>query len=325
MKKIKKVKSSSKKVKALILFSGGLDSRLVVKILQDQGIETELVYFNFPFGCGCCNNLSCNFNFSQINSAKLHILDCTKGVLFKKYLEIVKDPKYGYGRALNPCISCRIFMLKEAKKLMKKLSCEFIATGEVLGQRPMSQYKQAMINIEKESKLVGKILRPLSAKLLEETKMEKEKLVDRSKLLAINGRKRNIQMELAKKFNITYPSPAGGCLLCDKLYSIKLKDLLKSNLSPSPEEIETLNGFRHFRNKGKIILGKNEKENFKLVELNKVLRYFCIVSSTSSPGPTAIYENQEDKPLVEDMIKVYAGKEIKEREKFNKFNLIKKE
>ena len=114
-----------KKAKALVLFSGGLDSRLVVKLLQEQDLETELVYFNLPFGCGCCNNLQCNFNFSQLNKARLHILDCNKGRLFREYMKIILNPKYGRGRGLNPCISCRIFMLKEAKKTNEKIRLWF--------------------------------------------------------------------------------------------------------------------------------------------------------------------------------------------------------
>jgi tRNA U34 2-thiouridine synthase MnmA/TrmU len=303
------------KVKALVLFSGGLDSRLVVKLLQDQDIETELVYFKLPFGCSCCNDSSCNFNFSQLNRSRLHIMDCTKGKLFKKYLQVVRNPKYGYGKGMNPCIHCRIFMLGEAKKIMKSLDCKFIATGEVLGQRPMSQYKQALFNIEKESKLVGKILRPLSAKVLPVTKMEKEGLIDREKLLGIVGRKRNIQIQLANQYNIKFPNPAGGCLLSDNEYSIRLLDLLKQG-EPSFWEIESLSGFRHFRNKGKIILGKNHEENIRLIELNKKLKYNIITPAADNPGPTCVYQNGEDKIIADDLIKAYSSKDLSLRNKF---------
>lgn len=303
------------KVKALVLFSGGLDSRLVVKLLQEQGIETELVYFKLPFGCSCCNDSSCNFNFSQLNGSRLHILDCTKGKLFKKYLQVVRTPKYGYGRGMNPCIHCRVFMLIEAKKMMKSLGCRFIATGEVLGQRPMSQYKQALFNIEKESKLVGKILRPLSAKLLPKTEMESEGLVNREKLLDIVGRKRNIQIQLANQYKIKFPNPAGGCLLSDKEYSVRLLDLLKQG-EPSFEEIESLDGFRHFKNKGKILLGKNHEENLRLIELNKKLKYNLITPKPDSPGPTCIYANNEDKTLAEELVLAYSNRDLGLRNKF---------
>lgn len=317
------MKIKSKKARALVLFSGGLDSRLVVKLLQEQGIETQLVYFSLPFGCGCCNNLECNFNFSQKTNSKITIIDCFKGILFKKYLKMIKDPKYGYGRGINPCISCRIFMLKEAKKLMSKFSCDFIATGEVLGQRPMSQYKNALINIEKESNLEGKILRPLSARLLEPTKVEAIGLVNREKLMSIHGRTRIAQIELAKKFSMPYPTPAGGCLLCDENYSVRLRDLLKFNKNPTPSEIQSLNGFRHFRNKGRLILGRNLTENLTLQKLNKKMKYNIIISAQNHPGPTALYENKKDKSLAEDLVAAYSNSDLSQREKFENLRIKK--
>lgn len=310
-----------KRTKALVLFSGGLDSRVVVKLLQEQKIETELLYFSLPFGCGCCNNLECNFNFSQTNNARIHILDCTKGKLFYDYLKIIKNPKYGYGRGLNPCIHCRIFMLKEAKTLMKKFNCDFIATGEVLGQRPMSQYKQAILNIEKEAKLKGKILRPLSAKLLPETIAEKKGLVDRTKLLDINGRKRTKQIELATKYKIKFPNPAGGCLLCDRNYTKKLQDLFNKNSLISPPQIAILRIGRHFRAKGKIVLGRNEKENNLLGSLNNALKWHTIVPPALKASPTVIFEHEQDKVLVKALVQAYSSKDLSLREKFNSLKL----
>jgi tRNA U34 2-thiouridine synthase MnmA/TrmU len=304
-----------------VLFSGGLDSRIVVKLLQEQNIETELVYFSLPFGCGCCNNLSCNFNFAQISKAQIHIIDCTKGKLFEEYLNIIKSPKYGYGKGINPCIHCRIFMFKHAKSLMKKLNCQFIASGEVLGQRPMSQYKKALMNIEKEAGLKGLILRPLSAKLLNETIAEKKKLVDRDKLLAIKGRQRNIQIALAKKYGIKFPDPAGGCLLCDHNYSKKLKDLFEYKKIIKSEDIEILNGFRHFRKTGKIILGRNQVENLKLEELNKKLKYNIIISPRNKPGPTCLYEDAKDDKLAQDLVEVYSSKDLKQRSRFDELRV----
>jgi hypothetical protein len=185
----------------------------------------------------------------------------------------------------------------------------------------MSQYKKAILNIEKEAKLSGKILRPLSAKLLPQTKAEKSGLVNREKLLAINGRKRTMQLELAKKFNITYPTPAGGCLLCDKNYSIKLRDLFLYSKNPSSEEIQTLAGFRHFRSKGKIILGRKHEENLLLQELNKKLKYNIIIPSPLNPGPTALYESKQDKELAEQLVKAYSNADLKERDKFESLRL----
>ena len=306
--------------KALVLFSGGLDSRLVVKILQEQGTEIELLHFRLPFGCGCCNSTECNFNFSQKSEAKLTIMDCTKGELFNEYLEVIKHPRHGRGSGLNPCIDCKIFMFKKAGEYAKNNKIQIIATGEVLGERPMSQTSSALSKIDKE---IGfEIIRPLSAKLLSETKAEKQKLVDRSKFLDIQGRKRNIQMGLAKKYNISYPTPAGGCLLCEKVYSARLKDFFnhEKNTSITPEELSTLANFRHFREKGKILLGRNESENALLEQLNKSLKWDIVIPK-EFPGPTAIFENPEDKQIAESLIKAYSSKKLEERKKFDKFRI----
>ena len=126
--------------KALVLFSGGLDSRLAIKILQEQGIKVEALYIDIPFGAGCCKP-SCAFNFTQMQGLKLHVIDCKKGELLQEYISVLRKPKHGYGTAMNPCIDCHIFMLKKAKQLAKKIKAGFIATGEVLNERPLSQRK----------------------------------------------------------------------------------------------------------------------------------------------------------------------------------------
>ena len=289
------VKGKNKeKTKALVLFSGGLDSRLVIKILQDQKnpkLEVIALMFKLPFGGGCCNNEQCSFRFSQLQGTELKIIDCTKGKLLQEYLSLIKNPKFGRGTSLNPCIDCHLFMLKKAKPIAKKLKCQFIATGEVSGQRPMSQNKNALEIIEKE---IGfKPLRPLIE-------------------LGFYGRNRKPQIALAKKFNIKYPNPGGGCLLCEKEYCKKLRDLLecKQDNEISYEEILALKGFRHFRSKnkskGKIILGKDQKENETLESLNKTLKWNILIPNT--PCPTAIYEHSEDKKEVEKLIKDYSKK-----------------
>ena len=205
------------KIKALVMFSGGLDSRLAIKLLQDQGIDVEAIYIKLPFGQGCCTNFGCILNFTQLQGVKLHKIDASKGKLFKEYQKIIKAPKFKRGAGYNPCQDCKIFLFKQAKELAKKIKADIIATGEVLGQRPMSQMKQALLTDEQEAGLKNKILRPLSAQLLPETTYEKKGLVDRSKLLSLHGRQRKIQINLAKKYNIKYPGPAGGCILCEKL------------------------------------------------------------------------------------------------------------
>ncbi|MGB9708275.1 MAG: tRNA 4-thiouridine(8) synthase ThiI [Candidatus Pacearchaeota archaeon] len=249
------------KTKCIALLSGGLDSRLAIKLLQEQNIEVIALYFSLPFGSGCCMP-DCAFNFAQTRGIKLKVIDCTKGKLFQGYLSIIRKPKYGYGSAINPCIDCHIFMLKKAKELMPKFEAKFIATGEVLNERPMSQHLGALKLVEKESCLQGKLLRPLSAKLLEETEAEKQGLVDRNKLLGIQGRSRHKQLELAKRWKLSFPTPAGGCLLCEQEFTKKLRDLFKHKKKIEPRDIELLKIGRHFRaGNNKIIVGRNEQEN----------------------------------------------------------------
>ena len=179
------------------MFSGGLDSRLAIKIMQERGFEILAVFYKLPFGTGCCSE-GCSFNFSQLQGVKLKVFDCSKGDLLKEYLEVLKKAKHGRGTGVNPCVDCRIFMLKHAKNFADEQKIKFIITGEVTGQRPMSQQKKQMEIIEKETELEGRIIRPL---------------VD---YYNFYGRNRKPQIDLAKKFKINYPDPAGGCLLCEK-------------------------------------------------------------------------------------------------------------
>ncbi len=277
--------------KAVLLFSGGLDSRLAAKILQEQGIKLECMFFILPFGGGCCNDKFCALNFSQKNLLKLQYIDCTKGKLLQEYLNLIKKPKYGHGSGLNPCIDCRIFMLKKAKKYADKNKIEIIATGEVLGERPMSQHRNALDIAEKYSNLKGRLLRPLSAKLLPETQAEKKGLIKRNKLLDIKGRSRKKQIELAKKYKITFPTPAGGCLLCDKEFCKKLKDLLSLKKKITNQDIELLKLGRHFRFKNnKIIVGRNEQEN-KLISKFKGI----LLEPKDIPGPTTLLQGKNIK------------------------------
>jgi len=251
------------KQKVIVMFSGGLDSRLAIKIMQKQGFEIMALFFKLPFGTGCCDE-GCSFNFSQLQGIKLNVFDCTKGELLQEYLDVIKNPKYGRGSGINPCIDCRIFMLKKAKEFADKEGIEIIVTGEVLGERPMSQTKRAMDLIEKESNLKGRLFRPLSAKILLETEAEKKGLIDRRKFYDIHGRRREKQIALAKKFKISYPHPAGGCLLCEKALKRRLMKLLERGLNE--KEINLVGIGRHFRIGGAwIVVGRNEKEN-KIIE-----------------------------------------------------------
>ena len=244
-------------MKALALLSGGLDSTLAAKLILDQGIEVVAINFTSPF-C-LCGRGGCG----AVGVAKKFKIPLKTVKLGKDYLKIIKKPKFRYGKHMNPCIDCRIFMLKKAKAYAKKINASFIVTGDVLGERPMTQTRESLDIIEKEAGLKGKILRPLSAKLLPETIPEKKGIVSRNKLHSINGRSRKIQIKLAKEFKINYPNPAGGCLLCEKIYGERLKQLFKRKKKISLKDIELLKIGRHF---GDIIVGRNHQENLLLKE-----------------------------------------------------------
>jgi len=241
-----------KKLKALLLFSGGLDSILALKILEEQNIKVTPLYFESVF-------------FGEFIGNK-NLCSPRKINFSKKQFELVKKPRYGYGKNLNPCVDCHLLMLKEAKKIMLREGCDFIATGEVLGERPMSQNKNALELLEKKSSLQGLLLRPLSAKLLAPTKMEKGGLVKRNKLLDISGRSRTRQLALAKKYGIIdFPSPAGGCLLTDSAFSKRLRKLLDKKSNPTLSDLELLKLGRHFWQENVlIVVGRNEEENKKI-------------------------------------------------------------
>lgn len=253
------------KHRAVVLLSGGLDSAIAAKMIKDQGIEVFGLNFHSPF-C-ICNNQSKNNQCGAVFFGKK--VDIPVKIISKgdDYLEIIKNPKFGYGKNLNPCIDCRIHILKKAKEYADEIGAEFLITGDVLGQRPKSQTMRALKTIEQESGLEGLLLRPLSAHLLPETIVEKKNIVDREKLLNIQGRRRNIQVELGKQYKLinTYCAN-GGCRLTDKNFANRLRDYLKYTEKLSMREMKWLKIGRHFRydadNIGvKIICGKNESEN----------------------------------------------------------------
>jgi tRNA U34 2-thiouridine synthase MnmA/TrmU len=227
--------------------------------MLNQGIEVIAVNFITPF-CTCTKK-GCGHEASRIAEkfgVPIKIIPATD-----EYIMMIKNPKHGYGKNMNPCIDCRIFMLKKAKEYMKKTGASFIFTGEVLGQRPMSQMRRTLKLIEKEAGLEGLILRPLSAKFFEPTIPEKEGLVDREKLLSIKGRSRKPQMKLAETFSIKdYPCPAGGCRLTDPQFARRIKESFEHN-EDSINDIMLLKYGRHFRllSGAKVVVGRNEKEN----------------------------------------------------------------
>jgi len=267
------------KVKALALFSGGLDSTLAVKLILDQGIDVEAINFATPFGaCKKGEN-------SAAETAKKLGIPLKTVFLGREYLRIVRKPKYGYGKNMNPCIDCKILMFRKAKKYAEAIGAQFIFTGEVLDERPMSQHFKALMLIEDEAGLKGKVLRPLSARLLQETEAEKRGLVDRNKLLDIRGRSRKRQIALAKEFGITdYEWPSGGCLLTYKEFSGKLRDLLTHKKRVSMRDLELLQVGRHFRlGKSKIIVGRNEQENQLLLKLKAEKDFYFEAQGCGSP------------------------------------------
>jgi tRNA-specific 2-thiouridylase len=267
------------KVKALALLSGGLDSTLAAKLILNQGIDVIAVNFVSPF-CMCAKDEDGAAEAAKQLSVPLEVVG-----VGDEYLKIVREPKHGYGKNMNPCIDCRIFILKKAKKYAREIGASFIFTGEVLDERPMSQHSRAMKIVEEEAGLKGKLLRPLSAKLLPETVMEKKGIVDRAKLLGIRGRSRKPQIKLAEEFNIKdYPSPAGGCLLTCKEYADKLRDLFRHKKRCSMADVSLLKAGRHFRfGENKIIVGRNEAENNLLTAEKARNDYYFEVPDVGSP------------------------------------------
>jgi tRNA-uridine 2-sulfurtransferase len=241
-------------IKAVGLLSGGLDSMLAARIILDQGIQVLGVSFETPFfGADKARRTA-----EQLK-IPLNVLDITRD-----HWVMLKSPRYGYGKGMNPCIDCHALMVRKAGEYLKEIQADFLFTGEVLGQRPFSQTRPSLRAVEKESGHCDLILRPLSALLLKETKPEQQGLVDRSRLLDIRGRSRKLQMALAAQYGLhDYPAPAGGCLLTDPIFSLRLKELFSHSPDPALREVELLKAGRHFRldSKMKVIVGRNEKEN----------------------------------------------------------------
>jgi tRNA U34 2-thiouridine synthase MnmA/TrmU len=305
--------------KAIVLFSGGLDSRLTAKLLEDQGFEIHLAFIKLPFGGGCCNNLPCVMNFAQTNGFQLHIIDSTKDKNYSEYLNIIKNPKYGYGTSMNPCKDCKIFIFKKGKKLMEEINGDLLATGEVVNQRPMSQKRKILLLNDEMAGLKKKILRPLSAKILPETEYEKKGLINREKLMDIHGRQRQKQINLAEKYKIKYPNPAGGCLLCEKEYGKRLKTLLSYNKNPLFEETLFLKRGRMFKDKGFLFVGRSEEENLFIEKIAKKINWN--IFKEESPGPTIIYNKKEDYNLAKKLRNVYSNKDLKLREEYSKYKI----
>ncbi len=285
-------------MKAIALISGGLDSLLAARLVREQGIEVLGIYFNTPF---CMRDKS----LEETHKKRLAVLLRSIGVelriekLAGEYLSMLKNPKHGYGSNMNPCIDCKILMLAKARELMPELGASFIVTGEVLGQRPMSQYRAALERIEKESGLAGLLLRPLSAQHLVPTIPEQKGWVKRELLANFSGRSRKPQRGMAAKFNIKdYPNAAGGCLLTDPEFSRRLQDLIEHN-ALALENVDLLKLGRHLRlgPETKMVVGRNEKENSLLPEMAQDGDYI-FMTDMDTPGPTSLVRGRVGKELI---------------------------
>ena len=267
--------------KAVALLSGGLDSTLAIKILREQGIEIEAINFQTMFGC-------CKDDARQV-AYKLGI-KFTMIPVGMDYVDVVKNPKYGVGKGINPCVDCRIYMFDIAKKFMESIGASFLISGEVLGQRPMSQRSDCFEAIEKDAHLEGLIVRPLSAKLLDPSLPEKEGVVDRDRLYDIEGRSRARLLELAKRYGIENPpSPSSGCALTEPEFAKKVRDLFQYGIDPERWQFEILKTGRHFRldSEVKLIMGRDAGENEYLEYLHP--KDTVLLTPINFSGPTALW------------------------------------
>lgn len=286
-----------KPVTALALYSGGLDSTLACRVVAAQGIRVVAVKFVTPFfGYDLLFNEE---EYIRKTKEKFGIDVILKDVTVP-YLELLKKPAHGFGRYYNPCIDCKIFLLSEAKKMMPEIGASFLVTGEVVGQRPMSQRRDTLRVIARDSGCEGIIVRPLCAKNLEPTKVELDGLIDREQLLDFSGRNRTPQMKLAEQFNITdYPSPAGGCILADPILSNRVRQYYQLHKKIVPADILLLLVGRQFRLPagGWLVLGRDEKQNNRLEKIRQPDDW--LLQPSIIPGPTAILRYNRNRQEIE--------------------------
>ncbi len=278
-------------IKAVGLLSGGLDSVLALKLVKDQNVDVVAVYFLLPFSDD-------KRDYATHLAGQLDI-PLIKVRAAEDYVELVRHPSHGRGSGMNPCIDCRIYMLRQARQVAQQINAHFLITGDVLGQRPMSQHRRELTVEEQETGLEGLILRPLSAKLLPETSPEQKGWVDRGRLLALQGRSRKPQLALAREFGIhNYRTPAGGCLLTNQEISSRLRELFRRQQVVTEKDIELLKIGRHFfLPEAHVIVGRNEQENNRLLELRQPDdQVFQVVGY---PGPMTILRGAKTKKAVE--------------------------
>ena len=280
------------RAKAFSLLSGGLDSLLSTRLIMEQGVDVIGLHFITPF-----------FGYQKKGREERHeerwrrlygirarIIDVSE-----EYFRVLRSPRYGYGKNFNPCVDCKIFLLSKAKKMMEEEKVDFLVTGEVLGQRPMSQRRDTLRIIERDSGTDGLLLRPLCARLLKPTRPEVEGWVDRAKLLSMSGRGRKPQIELAERMGIRhYPAPAGGCLLTDPEMANRVRKLFSRSPAVTVSEILLLQVGRHFRlaEDQHLALGRRDEENQKLLELRR--DGDILLKLHGIPGPLGLLRGRDD-------------------------------
>ncbi len=291
--------SEKKGVRALGLCSGGLDSILAGLVLRQQGVDVAWVSFETPF-----------FSADKARAAsRITGIPLTVQRITDVYLPMLRSPACGYGKNMNPCMDCHALMFRLAGERMRPEGFDFLFSGEVLGQRPMSQNKTALRYVEKHSGYDGYILRPLSARLLPETRPEVEGLVDRARLLDLSGRGRKPQMALAEAFGLTdYPAPAGGCLLTDPNYSRRLKDLFDHQEAVREAQLELLKYGRHFRldEHTKIVVGRTQGENQRILDFYDPTGDI-LLKLKAYPGPTVLAPHDASSEALQKAAAICAG------------------
>jgi tRNA U34 2-thiouridine synthase MnmA/TrmU len=303
-------------MKCLVLLSGGLDSSIALKLMLEQQLDVEAVNFTSVF-CRCNAKSGCNYADNLCRKLKVPLYIIDKG---EEYLEIIKNPKYGYGSNINPCIDCRIFAFKKAKELMKDINASFIVTGEVLNQRPMSQHLNTMMLIDKEAGLTGLVLRPLSALHLPVTIPEEKGWVNRNKLLNLQGRSRKEQIKLAEEKGITdYSCPSGGCLLTDPSFTERMKDLMRYKPDFTIKDVNLLKYGRHYRlsKDVKLIVGRNKQENEMIINFKE--KNDLIIGLEDFKGPLSLLKGND----VESFLKIAGSITARYGDILNKEEFVK--
>jgi len=299
--------------RGLGMVSGGLDSLLAVELMRRAGVEVTGLHFLNGFSPGALRDrVAGGRSAADIAAERKGALEARTGIEVRvidvsgEFLQVLRDPRFGYGKNINPCIDCRIFLLRRAAAIMESEGFDLVFTGEVLGQRPMSQHMRAMRQVEKESGLAGRLLRPLCARLMPETIPEAEGLVDRGRLLDIQGRSRRRQIALANEWGVEdYPTPAGGCALTDENYARRYLDLVEHGDEPDVEDTVLLSTGRHLRlSPGvKAVVGRNEEENDYI---EREWGDGILLTTVDHPGPVVLVQGEADDADIEKAAAVTA-------------------